>query len=79
MQLVNSQSPNEKLAPFISNLIAPDVALAHGLPIEFFWSGDKSSGRLLPASEWVKRSNFPPKKRMRVRQWAIFGSGYSKS
>lgn len=45
VQLVNSQTPNEKLAPFISNLIAPDVALAHGLPIEFFWSGDKSSGQ----------------------------------
>lgn len=38
VQLVNSQSPNEKLAPFISDLIAPDVALAHGLPIEFFLS-----------------------------------------
>lgn len=36
VQLVNSQSPNEKLAPFIQDLIAPDIALAHGLPIEFF-------------------------------------------
>jgi len=45
VQLVNAQTPNEKLAPFISSLIAPDVALAHGLPIEFFWSGDKSSGQ----------------------------------
>lgn len=45
VQLINPQTPNEKLAPFISSLIAPDVALAHGLPIEFFWSGDKTSGQ----------------------------------
>ncbi|MEQ1862229.1 MAG: phage portal protein [Chthoniobacteraceae bacterium] len=41
VQVINSQSPTDKLEPFLTNLIAPDVFLALGVPAEFFWNPAK--------------------------------------
>ncbi len=44
VQLVTGNSPNEKLAPFISNQIAPNVFASLGLHAEFLWNPKDLSG-----------------------------------
>lgn len=44
VQLISGNSPNEKLQPFLSTLIAPDVFLSIGLPSEFFWNPSALGG-----------------------------------
>jgi capsid protein len=42
-EMIHHTSPNDKLEPFLSNLIGPDVFLAIGVPSEFFWRSAKGS------------------------------------
>lgn len=44
LQLINSGSPNEALAKFITDVLCPQVFAALGIPAEFFWQVTRAGG-----------------------------------
>lgn len=43
-ELVTGQSPNDKLEPFVTNLLLPNGLASLGLPVQIFWSIAKMGG-----------------------------------